>query len=567
MSPKKTTKKKTTAVKKPVKKTAVVHHAKSHEHHPRHISRWWVFWTYLFGVILIGLVVGSAYVLKYPDTVKLIDNQFGANIIQENVDAFCLESLFQSGDVNVLQAGDFVYKRYPGKVIQTKIVYDSACAECLSPSIENSLAANIPTAVISKVDARKEGLKDIIVNSLPYIVFDQNIEQTGLLAQFGNKIEKQGNSYLLSTLALDPGALRTSVNKIDLGNSPSIGSVNAPLTMVQFIDFECEPCKVFYRENFEQLKKDFIDNNKLRFVVKDLPVDEIHDNARLAANAARCAGEQGKYFEMYNKLLSSTESFDTSSLQVLANGLGIANKEFVQCLASDTFNESINTDIATAKKAGATTMPSYLVGDKIISGNMNYESLKNLINRELSQLGEAIERPSGGQDLQDEPVKGNADAMEIRFFGDFTSNETREAAKTLKEVYEIYNGKIKLSFTNLPGNDEFSNLAAQAGECAQHENAFWPLYDLLFDNQAGLNRDTIERLGRQIGLGSLFISCVRVGDYVKEITHDIDTALSFGITTTPSYVFNSQTITGLKTVDEWKELINAVVSKQAQTNQ
>jgi len=94
---------------------------------------------------------------------------------------------------------------------------------------------------------------------------------------------------------------------ISIKDDPVIGSPSAPVTIVEFSDFECPYCKRFHEETLPKLKKHYINKGLVRFIHKDLPLP-FHQNAHLAATAARCAHEDGKYWEAYQALFNQTSS-------------------------------------------------------------------------------------------------------------------------------------------------------------------------------------------------------------------------------------------------------------------
>ena len=100
---------------------------------------------------------------------------------------------------------------------------------------------------------------------------------------------------------------------LDLKDAPFLGSKDAQATMVEFMDFQCPYCKQFHDQTFPALKKLYIDTGKVRFYVMDLPLD-IHPTAPLAAQAGRCAGEQGKYWVMYDVMETERDVLDSEKL-------------------------------------------------------------------------------------------------------------------------------------------------------------------------------------------------------------------------------------------------------------
>jgi|SRR5436309_4597280 len=93
------------------------------------------------------------------------------------------------------------------------------------------------------------------------------------------------------------GAARARV-----ADAPTLGLTDAPVTVVEFSDYQCPFCGRFYSTTLPALKRDYIDTGKVRYVFRDYPLDQIHPQARKAAEAAHCAGDQGKYWEMHDRL-------------------------------------------------------------------------------------------------------------------------------------------------------------------------------------------------------------------------------------------------------------------------
>ena len=127
---------------------------------------------------------------------------------------------------------------------------------------------------------------------------------------------------------------------LDLKDAPFLGSKDAQATMVEFMDFQCPYCKQFHDQTFPALKKLYIDTGKVRFYVMDLPLD-IHPTAPLAAQAGRCAGEQGKYWVMYDVMETERDVLDSEKLAVLATKSGLHPEEFRKCLSSGKYKELI----------------------------------------------------------------------------------------------------------------------------------------------------------------------------------------------------------------------------------
>jgi len=141
----------------------------------------------------------------------------------------------------------------------------------------------------------------------------------------------------------------------------SMGKVDAPLVFVEYTDFECPFCQRYHLDAFEQVKKEWVDTGKMRYYSRDFPLD-FHPNARRAAIAARCAGDQGKYWELRNTMIKSADKLGGDAIVGYAKGVGLDMKKFEACLNSDFYKTAIDKDIAEGNVAGVTGTPSFVVG-------------------------------------------------------------------------------------------------------------------------------------------------------------------------------------------------------------
>jgi len=159
--------------------------------------------------------------------------------------------------------------------------------------------------------------------------------------------------------------------KVSVKGSPYLGRKNAPLTLVEFTDYQCPYCKRFYDQTFDELKKAYIDTGKVRFVSRNLPL-QFHPYAEGAALAAACAGDQGKanYWKMRDSLFSHSPALQGDQVQGYAKELGLNMKSFNRCVESKKHRNRIQQDMADARSIGITGTPSFLLGkgDDVIEG-------------------------------------------------------------------------------------------------------------------------------------------------------------------------------------------------------
>jgi protein-disulfide isomerase len=149
--------------------------------------------------------------------------------------------------------------------------------------------------------------------------------------------------------------------RVDLTGVNVLGRADAPVTLVEFTDLECPYCRAFHVGTFERLKRDYIDTGKVRFISRDFPLD-FHPNARPAAVAVRCAGEQGKFWEMRHVVTLNATGLGPTLYDRLAGELGLDAGRFTACLTADRHRAEIDRDIAAATKAGVTGTPSFVLG-------------------------------------------------------------------------------------------------------------------------------------------------------------------------------------------------------------
>jgi protein-disulfide isomerase len=141
----------------------------------------------------------------------------------------------------------------------------------------------------------------------------------------------------------------------------SMGDAKAPLVMVEYTDFQCPFCQQFHNTAFAQIKANYIDTGKMRFVSRDFPLP-FHENAHIAATAGRCAAEQGKYWEMRHVMIVNAASLKEDNLVTYAGNVKMDVPKFKTCLDSDKFKAQIDKDIAEGGVAGVTGTPSFVIG-------------------------------------------------------------------------------------------------------------------------------------------------------------------------------------------------------------
>ena len=149
---------------------------------------------------------------------------------------------------------------------------------------------------------------------------------------------------------------------ISTGNLPAHGSKDARVVLIDFSDYQCPFCGRFYRDTMPQLDQEYIKTGKVKYVFRDLPLEAIHPHAFGAAQAARCAGEQGKFWEMHYRLFQNQNALSPSNLSSYAQALELDAARFNQCMESGRYAADIRKDIADAASAGINGTPNFVIG-------------------------------------------------------------------------------------------------------------------------------------------------------------------------------------------------------------
>ncbi len=165
-----------------------------------------------------------------------------------------------------------------------------------------------------------------------------------------------------------PAPAEPTKAKLNMTGSEMLGSKNAPITMVEFTDYQCPFCQRFHTTAFTELKKNYIDTGKVRFYSRDLPLDSMHPNAIRAAQAARCASEQGQFWTLRDIMGANPSKLDMDGLVADAAGLKMDTGKFRSCVESDKYKQAIQTDVMEAMKIGADGTPTFVIGKSTADG-------------------------------------------------------------------------------------------------------------------------------------------------------------------------------------------------------
>ncbi len=184
---------------------------------------------------------------------------------------------------------------------------------------------------------------------------DAILQELKAIRQVLEKIEQQGPAGKQK-----PSRPTSAAVKIRKGTH-AMGSNSAPVTVVEFTDYQCPFCLRFIKTTFPSLKRDYIDTGKVRWVALNMPLP-FHKDARKAAQAAQCAGDQNKFWEMRAELFANPKQLAEADLPQHAARVGLDVAAFKACLASDRHLAEIDQEGNDARAVQLTGTPSFIVG-------------------------------------------------------------------------------------------------------------------------------------------------------------------------------------------------------------
>jgi protein-disulfide isomerase/ribosomal protein L12E/L44/L45/RPP1/RPP2 len=266
------------------------------------------------------------------------------------------------------------------EMIADELIKQEAQARGVTPEaltkteIEDKAAKPTDDQAMKLYDANKDKLGNASFESVKPRIID-HLKQ-GMIEERKEAFVTELKKKYKTEVSLRPPVIEVGTG----GRSSRGGGPNAPVTMIEFSDYECPFCKRA-DETVQQVMKTYGD--KVRLVHRDFPLS-IHNRARPAAEAARCAEAQGKFWDYHTKLFAS-QDLSPEKLQALATEVGLDRAKFDECVAKPPFKDSIDKDIADGTDAGVTGTPAFFINGRMLSGAQPFEKFKEVIDEELAR--------------------------------------------------------------------------------------------------------------------------------------------------------------------------------------
>jgi protein-disulfide isomerase len=207
------------------------------------------------------------------------------------------------------------------------------------------------------------------------------LQQQKLTAQRALFVESLRSHSKVVVRLQPPPVIRVEVS---IKGAPVRGPADAPVTLVEFSDFECPFCTQAH-PTLKQILERY--PGKVRLAYRDFPLDSIHPQARRAAEAARCAHDQGKFWEYHDVLFAQSPKLATEDLRRYAEQVGLDITKFDSCVAGGTHKAAVQRDLDEGHRLGITGTPAFFVNGRPLSGAQPLEAFARVIDDELTRVG------------------------------------------------------------------------------------------------------------------------------------------------------------------------------------
>jgi protein-disulfide isomerase len=252
-------------------------------------------------------------------------------------------------------------------------------------SPEALLAKEVEAKVTPPTEAEKREFYEVVKRQLrgqPYEMVEPQVAAELLRRKQSERftvyMEELKTKYKVKLQLPYPDLPRIEVSVDD---DPSIGPADAPITIVQFAEYQCPYCGKA-NESLEQVMKEY--EGKVRMVYRDFPLS-FHDRAIPAAVAANCAGDQGKYWEMHEVLMANQGALQESDLQGYASKLALDLSKWESCRQDPAQAAEVQKDMADGAEAGVSGTPAFFINGIMLSGAQPFSEFKTVIDRELGE--------------------------------------------------------------------------------------------------------------------------------------------------------------------------------------
>lgn len=390
------------------------------------------------------------------------------------------------------------------------------------------------------------------------------------------------NTNLDAAMSSNQAEIEYDAKGIEVGftedGRPYRGNRDAPVVLEEFSDFQCPFCARFFEQTLPSIDQNQIANGEVVLIFYDFPLNSIHPQAAAAANAARCAGEQGAaaYWDMHDLLFSNIQQWSNSNVnQVLigfAQQLGLEMTSFETCQSSNKFSSEIQADLSLGSSRGVSSTPSFFINDQPLIGaqplavfNQAFATINNggqiaSNDPEPSQPAQPSQ-PAAAPTPATIPTDNFAGAMGDPnapvIIVEYTDYQCpfcqRHSEQTMPQLVTemIETGRIYYILKDFPLDQLHPDArsAAVSARCAGDQDAYWEMHDAIFTNQenwAGNGAtQVLAGIAAELGLDTeTYDECVKSGKYDDAVQENLQEGSNLGVQGTPAFFIDGYPVSG-----------------------
>jgi protein-disulfide isomerase len=395
-----------------------------------------------------------------------------------------------------------------------------------------------------------------------------------------------------------PVNIGNEVYKVAVGNAPVKGGKQPKVTVIAFSEFQCPFCARVL-PTLEQVHKTY--GNDVQVVFKHFPLG-FHQNAMPAAEAAEAAKEQGKFWEMHDKLFANQQSLDRTTFEKYAQELGLDMAKFKAALDSGRGKAVAEANMKEGTQFGVRGTPSFFINGRFFRGAQPFDNFKTVIDEEIGKADAKLKagvsrqglyaaiikdgldkaappptpptpaaRPGQPQEgvaykveVGNAPSKGPKDALvTIVQFSDYQCPFCTRVEPTIDQVMKEYGDKVRVVWKDLPLPFHQNAVpAAMAARAAGEQGKFWQMHAKLFANQQNLDRASLDKYAGELGLNmARFKAAMDSKKFEKDVQADLAQAGKVGANGTPAFFINGVSLSGAQPFDQFKSRIDQELKK------
>lgn len=381
------------------------------------------------------------------------------------------------------------------------------------------------------------------------------------------------------------------------------GNPDAPILIEEFSDYQCPFCARWASQTLPGLLANQIANGQVMLVYYDFPLSSIHPQAAAAANAARCAGENGAvaYWQFHDVLFARMGEWSHSdpnrSFINFAAELGLDEAGFAECVNSNRYSSQVQVDVQLGQARGVSSTPSFFLNEQALIGAQPSEVFDQAITMLLNGESIAAAQPSppeaqeieiptpaaialGVEDVAFALGDPNAPVQIVEFTDYQCPYCQQHSVETLPRILQemVENGRVYYVFKDLPLDmHPEARVAAKAVRCGGEQEAFLEMHDAVFNSQAqwaGQGEaagDIFASLAADLGLDDdAFAACYQSSEQDDRVQANVEEAIALGVGSTPSFFFNGYLASGALPFDSFEQIVtwgeNGELAAQVEAN-